>query len=455
MDLSRDLATLASDKNPHRRGTRFEGFLADLLRKEGYEVCRNPAAAQPRQTDLIASKDRACFLVEAKWRKAKTDLGQICSARDRLTRVPSDVFACIFSMSGFSEGALDEVRQRRDREIILFDGNEIHALADGRSSFDQLLDFKRRRLRTHAELWFGDRQASDQNRHRLRTSPDVFQVGSTRTEWVRGATDEIEMLFSNEILDCAGAYGTLFSLELHLHIVDLGDLRRALKLLNRELELSGQGSFAIHQRNVGWFGFGFETFVSSVRNQRGRYDELRWESYHHSEELSYVDRLECGGLMCLSSRQSVGEGNYLHSSSVQIFFPGMPIDLTALHHLCAVTGNEEAQLEAVPKNPVETLWFRPGITAEPLWAILSNARADPYTSGIVIGNPFAKSPVPCDEDGSCRDLKRVIRGCELLFCSLKSWHGSKQLMKKYEIRAAQGCWINHYYVMQVMVDWVD
>jgi len=121
---------------------------------------------------------------------------------------------------------------------------------------------------------------------------------------MRTNTSHNDIVFSNELLDCMGRRGdSLFSLELQLDISEIADLRRVLDLLKKQIGLSGQGSFAIHQGHVGWFGFGFESFLSAVTDQKARYDELNWDSYHHSEELAYLDRSDNGGLMCLSSRQ--------------------------------------------------------------------------------------------------------------------------------------------------------
>lgn len=249
--------------------------------------------------------------------------------------------------------------------------------------------------------------------------------------------------------------GSLFSLRLQLGIREIPDLERTLKLLRKKLGLSGQGSFAIHQGSMGWYGFGFQTFLTAVKEQKARYDELKWKSYHHSEELAYADRLDGGGLICVSSRQGTGQGNHLHSSDAEVYFPGIPVQMSSIRELCALTGNDEAFLEMVKRRPLQTVNFRPWIKVEPVAAILSDTDGR-WTSGVVIKNPFLKSPMPVDaqdDEEPVDQLKRMIPTCEFLFCALRQWHKSDRLMDEYELCSVEGCWIAHYYAMHVVCDW--
>src|SRR5260370_41770422 len=106
MSLLEELSELERDKNSHRRGKKFETFLAHMLEEEAFKVTRDPGTASPRQTDLFARNEQVSFLVDAKWTRRKTGLQEICEVRDRLRRVPRDIFACVFSIAGFSEGAM-------------------------------------------------------------------------------------------------------------------------------------------------------------------------------------------------------------------------------------------------------------------------------------------------------------------------------------------------------------
>jgi Restriction endonuclease len=456
MNLSEELDELRAEKEPHLRGKKFETFIAHLLEDEGFDVTYDAKSASPRQTDLSARKESVFFIVEVKWTRRGAGIDVASSVRDRLTRVPPDVFACVFSMTGFSDESIADVGSRRDREIILFNGNEIDAIVTGRLSFSALLAEKRNALRTDAAVLLSEDQIPAPPKMHLRTASDFFKIGTQKHDWMRSDTQHIDFVFSNELLDCMGRRGdSLFSLELDLGIRKSDDLHRVLGLLKRYLGLSGQGSFAIHQGRVGWFGFGFQSFLSAVRNQSERYNELKWDHYHHSEELAYVDRLDFGGLMCLSSRQSVGQGDYLHSTRVEIYFPGIPVEISAIQELCKRTENSEAQLETIKRNPFKMLRFQTGLKVEPVAVIVSNTGDGKYASGLVVRNPFLNQTVPSDEDYSVRDLQRIMSGSELLFCALRNWHQPEIQMDRYELRSAEGCWIEHYYAMHLVCDWTS
>jgi hypothetical protein len=456
MNLSEDLNDLEREDDPHRRGKRFETFLAQMLEREGFDVTHNPKSAQPLQTDLMARREQTFFIIEAKWTKKRIDVGVISSVQSRLTRVPADVFACVFSMAGFSDKSVQEVCGKRNQEIILFNGIEIRGIVDGRISFAELLSDKRNELRTNATAFLSEDQIPEAPRSHLRAAPDIFQVGTQHSNWMRSGTNHNDFVFSNELLDCTGRrMDSLFSLELQLRISEIADLERSLNFLQKQLGLSGQGSFAIHQGNVGWFGFGFQTFLSAAKEQKTRYDELKWNSYHHSEELAYLDSLDDGGLMCVSTRQGTGEGDHLHSTRVEIFSPGLPVDNSSIRHLCRVTKNPEAQWEIVRENPFKMLRFHPRVQVEPVATIVSDSDGRRWASGLVVRNPFLKSAVPSDEEDSVAELQRMIPSSEFLFCALRHWHNPNDRMDRYEICSAEGLWIARYYALHIVCDWLQ
>jgi hypothetical protein len=272
---------------------------------------------------------------------------------------------------------------------------------------------------------------------------------------MKSSTGHNDIVFSNELFGCAGRYSnSVFSLQLQLDLDGLEDLERAIRVLKNPLALSGLGSFSIHQGGVGWFGFGFESFLSAVRDQKGRYKELNWERYHHSEELAYLDSLENGGLMCLASRQSTGGGNYLHSSRVEIYFPGIPIETSNIRRLCALTKNKGARLELVGEDPVETTHFQPGIAIEPVATIVSDWNGDKSTSGLVVRNPFLNRSIPVDEGARINPVQFLLKS-ELLFCALRSWHGPDVRMKRYELHSIDACWIGHFCAFYLFCDWIE
>jgi hypothetical protein len=452
MTLKQELHSLEKVKSPHRRGRLFESFLARLLEEDGFKVNSNPKAATPRQTDLSASRDQLYFLIEAKWMRKSVHVGYVSAVRERLRLTPPDVFACVFSTSGYGVGALEEIRRERNREIILFDGEEIRGLAAGDLSFTDLLVRKREAFRTHADTCFTPWVAGDRGATHLRSSADMIQFRGQLKKWMLSGTGDNDILFTNEGLDFAGRYdSSVVSLALTLDLETADDLERALQVVKKHVGLHDEGAFAIHQRSAGWFGFGAEHFISAVRSQAERYDGLNWESYHHSEELAYVDRLEEGGLMCLTSRQDTREGKYLHSSRIEIFLPGVPLEASGIRRFCAFAGDARAQLAIVGENPVKTLRFRRGIQVEPVATIISNSQGKSFASGLVVKNPFADGVL--SEDSSVEEPFWLLPKNEFVFCALRSWHNPDVLMDRYDLVLAEGCWIEHFPVFYILCDW--
>jgi hypothetical protein len=453
-DMKQELCILESLKDAHKRGRRFEFFLAQLLEADSFEVVRNSKSATPRQTDLSARRDPMYFLVEAKWLKRAVSIGHISDARERLRLVPPDVFGCIFSMSGYTAGAVAEACRVRNLEIVLFDGDEVRGLAAGDLVFSELLQEKRAALRMHASAYFHPWSPNESFLRKVRSRSNVFQVSKVTKTAMLCNTGDNDVVFSIEGLDFIGRYNrSSVSLGLNLQLDSISDLERLFWKLRKHIELSYESSFAIHQRNAGWFGFGLDNFMAAVRNQQARYAELNWDTYHHSEELAYVDRIDGGGLFCLTSRQSTSEGAGLHSSRIEIFLPGIPVDLGWVQSMCKLTGNPDANFENIGKNPVKRLRLPRSISLAPVAPIVSKVDGREYVSGLVVKNPFLGEPIPPGKDASLGDPFWLLCKNEYLFCALASWHNTGVLMNEYRLRQVEGCWIEHVPVFYILCDW--
>jgi hypothetical protein len=121
------------------RGRRFEKLIRGRLALEGFHVELNPKIAAPRQTDLFTRLGTTDYFIEAKWQSDKIGIADIDNIRIRLQRMPTDVVACIFSMSDYSQQAIDQVGQDRTREILLFNAAEINAIFQQRAEVAELL----------------------------------------------------------------------------------------------------------------------------------------------------------------------------------------------------------------------------------------------------------------------------------------------------------------------------
>jgi hypothetical protein len=454
MSLREELDDLDRCKDTHERGKRFEGFLQHLLTEEGFGVTRNARATPPLQTDLFARRGRTYFLVEAKWLRKRLDVGHVPAVRDRLGYVTQDVFGCVFSMSGYSERAVQEFCRDRTREIILFNGQEIRGVVAGDLSFEELLAEKRDSLRTHADMWFWDWEGEGPPWARSRSGPDVIQLGNQTRKWLLCSTGRNDLVFSNESLDFAGRYrGAVLSLFMRLDLRSVPDLRRLLRIAESQLGLANEGSFAIHQRDAGWFGFGAASFLTAVESRERRYRELGWDTYHHSEELGYLDRMQTGGIFSLSSRQSTGGTNHLHATEIELLMPGIPVEMDRIRRFCRLMRNPEAILENVGDYPVKKNGFRPETVVEPVAVIVSASNSERWASGLVVKNPFLNRKAPLAEPDSTKEPFWLLSKQELLFCALRNWHRPDVLMDRYELSLIEGGWIGNYPVFWILCDW--
>ena len=451
--LHDELNALKSETHPYKRAKRFEVFLGHLLETDSLRVTHDPKTAKPRQTDLVASGDGDFFLVEAKWTKKKTGIDDIAQVRHRLSLVPSDMFACVFSIGGFSQTAVEEVRRDKSRQIYLFNENEMRAIVTGSPTFQELLAKKKEFFRIRGSVFLLDEVLPDAPAYALRDEPDVFQVGGSPVPWLRNQTGLNEIIFSTELLDFSGTHdGSIFSLELRPDIDNLHDLRRTFNVIKNLFGLSGQGPFSIHQSGEGWHGFGLESFLSAAARQQDRYDELNWERYHHSEELGYLDRLEDGGLICITTRQSTGT-NDLHSTFLEIYFPGVPIDSSSIRRLCKITRQEGQYLELVRRDPVSSTNGRLGIKVQPVGTIVSIIQGRPTVSGLIAENPFQHDPPPSVDDDEFATMLTLLRECRYLVCSLRDWHNPGRLMDTYRLSSIEACWIEHFCAFHIVCNW--
>jgi hypothetical protein len=109
MSLERELNELDRTKNRSKRGPLFESFLANLLEAQGFDVTINPKTAKPRQTDLCAQLEDLFFIIEAKWQRKPLHIGDVSAVHERLRTTPPGVFACVFSMSGYTGPARQHI----------------------------------------------------------------------------------------------------------------------------------------------------------------------------------------------------------------------------------------------------------------------------------------------------------------------------------------------------------
>jgi hypothetical protein len=134
-----------STMDPHRRGREFQDFFGRLALREGWNV--DVSVKTPNEEfDVVIFRAHEFFLVECKWENKPIEAHVI---RDFFAKLElrDGVMGIIVSMSGFTSGSQDDVRDRMGRRIILLFGPEdVNSIVTGNQTLNDLIHEKHRQL---------------------------------------------------------------------------------------------------------------------------------------------------------------------------------------------------------------------------------------------------------------------------------------------------------------------
>jgi hypothetical protein len=150
-DLKNMLERLKASDDAQARGQGLEQYVRRLFSREHFKVTVDPGGARPRQVDLMASRHDVTYLVETKWKKKAAGIDDVDSLLTRLAEVDPSVIGVLVSWNGFAKPAVQRVRDKRCRPVLLVTGAELEA-ADG---LVRLLRRKHEHLITNGEVAFG------------------------------------------------------------------------------------------------------------------------------------------------------------------------------------------------------------------------------------------------------------------------------------------------------------
>lgn len=453
--LCRRFEQLFDSTDPADRGRRFEKLLRHRLRLEGFQVELNPKIAAPRQTDLFARVGLTDYIIEAKWQTDKIGIADIDNIRIRLQRTPTDVVACIFSMSDYSEQAVDQIVQDRTREILLFNAAEINAIFQQRVHVAELLNKKRDALRINACVLFTDAPSAVTIADPTwPISKQQLFIDGQQVPWFHCRTrdNDVGFLLTDVEINLSGH---CVRLALRLDIARPEELAGIFSAVTRHVGLSDEGTFAIHQSGHAWYGFGIAHFLNAIQAWEERYAALKMTNYHHSEELAYFD--SCNGrLLALTARQRVGDSVFLHSAELELHLPGIPVNGTGLQQLCAATQNPNAHLEPVlgfEPDRVRREYRQTPVTAV-AQIVAIHLDGEQMVTGIVINNPFfGTAPLAPPEGKQKYSPLPYLADTELLVCDLAHWHEPGEIVQNYFFRELSGIWTGHMPVFEIMCEW--
>jgi hypothetical protein len=428
-DFKDEFQRLCVSKNPEKRGLAFEKLFCRFLFKSGFEVLRNPAAVEPRQTDLLAEYGGDTFLFEMKWVERNLGLEAIAQIKDRLGRTTKDTIGCICSVSGFTESLIKDIEAHRPQfEILLFNPFEIHGLLTERISIVDLIDRKRRALKQDGQMWFfGQDPPNSKNRY-VEMPPAHESLGLPGFSIpLRLQSEHIsDILFARTPL-IFDEYICAASLRIRLRSSTISELREVLIAAENNLGLRGTGTFGIRQRASGWYGLGSGNFIKEIARHAKRYKNYPYH-IHHSEELAFFDEINGGGLFLLTARQSMTRKGWINTGEVIVRLPGIPANTVPYQRFIRSVTTDN--LFFSPEQPLRRhhTWLPSSVRVElhDLITTIGSKEFRPHSrskgciSGVVVKNPFFGKPEKIAAFSDDKEL-RAFSEPEQLICMLDHW----------------------------------
>lgn len=142
-----------AEMQPQPRGRALQRFLAMTLQQGDWSQLEG-ARTSHEEMDIIIFQRREYYLIECKWEKAPIESGVIRELIGKLSN-RAGVQGIVFSMSGFTSGAVTQVQEiANNRIVLLFGPEDIHSLVYRKASFESLLNEKYRELVIHKQVCF-------------------------------------------------------------------------------------------------------------------------------------------------------------------------------------------------------------------------------------------------------------------------------------------------------------
>lgn len=466
-ELRDELRRLTKLRDPVRRGRRLDPLVARVMERASFKVYPNAGVARPRQTDVMAQDGRDWYLIEAKWTEAPADIDATASLFDRLTRAArSQLVGVMVSMSGFTDGAIEDVEARRAQHpILLVEGPEFDHAVEDVTEIRRLLRRKHAALVADGRVLLASRTpvtavAPVQTAAPLKRSPAVFLTDDGReTQWIAAPGEFSGFTFVRDLPDIdwvtSGGLGVSFDLSLPVEGVDA--LEIVLQTLSRLGHTTSSGHWSIQQATTNWHGMGAAALIDALHQWKRRFRAL--ETVHHTEDVLYADEYD-GGFYTLHAGVQSSEPRHVWRPELSFQLRGIPLDVGPIRHLCEALGAEgEPYFRPRDEKSVKTarLRARTPMRVRPTTLIVEperNARApfDKWVVGIVVPNPYKsasrKQPKALDED-----VPIALMETGVLVCDLRSHHPLSEPPDSYHLVDAEWAWSSDGLVLRIRADW--
>jgi hypothetical protein len=402
------------------------------------------------------------YVIETKWRKSRANINDVDGLRSRLERARSGITGVLVSTSGFSAAAITAVAARRDRPLLLIDGEDLERLCDRRADLRRLLRTKEDALVLRGEVLLPSQPPSRRGGRRPRALPatiaiaDRFMLGADGSwlPWVTGHGGFGEFTFIGEHHDPDwGTAGAGVMLDLPLPLEDAAGVQDVLAELSSLGWIGGMGQWCILQAERNWHGVGAPALAEALDAWPTRYAGAG--RIHHSEQVRYHDVCE-DGFYTLSFDASALEPRRVHRASMSVQLAGIPLDIDPIRELCRTL---DVQTHVAFRPRIANAFTRSRVDKsgglELVASVVEERTLDPdarvWTCGVVVRNPYYGTvAVDCIPD----DLRAPASESELLVCELRSWHPFGEA-HAYDLCWWEWAWTSDGLVVRVMADWVE
>jgi len=447
------LARASEIKSPQKRGYELEKLVQDLFKRAHFNVTPNPRVATPRQTDLLAVRGRARYLIECKWQKQPAHIGAIDNLRARLERTSSNTTGVLISVSGLSAEALSSVEARRDRPLILVTYEDLTTLCRDPEGLVRMLDAKLTNLVDHARV-----APFTTGGHRTRRSAppplSTFQsLSGEALPVIEGDGDYAPFVYAPEIYDVDWVRGSGVGVSLDLR-ADVGSQVELLDLLHDLTRLgwsTPSARWSFRQGTKEWHGCGASEFALALKEWAPRRESLSKRDRHDTEEFQYVDRCDLG-FYTLAGNISANNRRFIGQTTISFQLCGTPLDTSAYEELDKLVGTAQAYFRPL-SGPSLTRTHNPspgGCVVTPRAWLVQEAHDGPWVVGLVVSNPLQG-----DEPEGASWLPSVLRDSSVLICELGSWHPVKARPKTYWLRSSEAAWTSDVAVVRVVAQYED
>lgn len=459
-ELIQSFHALAGSDDVKRRGRELEQLVQRLFQQAHFKVARDPAAAKPRQTDLVATYGTDTYLIETKWWSRKAGIGAVDEIWTRLMETHPSMVGVLISVSGFGDGAIRRAEQRRNRPVLLIDGDELASVLRYPEELPGLLRRKRDELMIHAHA------VSSTDADALATvSPTALPVGQVsflldgrREPVLHCGGDFGQFVFVQNMPDIDWTAGSANGVHIDMSATP-GDAEGLISMLQRLADAgwaSGRGRWNIQQASRNWHGAGVSSLVEAIRGWRERYDGV--QPIHHTEQLCWQDvRGETHAFYTLIAGIAAHEPRRVWECDLSLQLQGVPLDSEPVRNLASMLDcRDQCFFRPRTRASVERQHLRGLERLNPLGYVVFDQpddKEDPeWVCGLVVENPWY-----AERYESRVELPEWVPGhvpdSELLICALGQYHPVGYEVGEYRFRWCEWAWTSDALIVHPVADW--